>query len=421
MPPEEATRPAGDGPRTGPRHAAPRRSLLHRLHRPAGKVMALAAMPTAVIVGTVLVPEPALADDADVPFSAGPCVTREDAAEEEARREAAEKREEAAAERAAKEAAGASEQPPAEPGEGSATPAPDASTRPGHPEPSATQGVQDAREPEPEESRHPLDPLGVGPALKDLFDGPDDEESRPPEPSPSAPGPSAQAEDSPAEAGGSGGRPDDPVKDAVEAAAGLVSSRTEELADDVKDTVRTPKDETGDPADTPTGPDGKPRFPCPEADPEALAAADLEPGVPPLPDEPWKLESSLLTLRGLDYHGIVEVRTSTGRVKKVLKFTAEETDIKDLHQLTVGPGGGGRTGHVTARAGSTSTIRGGTVTMYTEELKGNLFGIVPVTFSPATPPPLNVPFAFFTDAKVTQAAQFGGTLKVPGLRNSFTG
>jgi hypothetical protein len=55
--------------------------------------------------------------------------------------------------------------------------------------------------------------------------------------------------------------------------------------------------------------------------------------------------------------------------------------------------------------------------MYTEELKGDLFGIIPITFSPESPPPLDVPYAFFTDVKVTQAAQFGGTLAVPGLHN----
>jgi hypothetical protein len=57
--------------------------------------------------------------------------------------------------------------------------------------------------------------------------------------------------------------------------------------------------------------------------------------------------------------------------------------------------------------------------MYTEKLKGNLFGIIPVTFSPETPPPLDVPFAIFTDVEVTQAGQFGGTLTVPGLRNTI--
>ncbi|MGX1506138.1 UNVERIFIED_CONTAM: hypothetical protein RKD43_004763 [Streptomyces graminofaciens] len=127
----------------------------------------------------------------------------------------------------------------------------------------------------------------------------------------------------------------------------------------------------------------------------------------------------MLTLTGLDYHGIVEVKTGSGKIKKVLKFTATGVDIKDLHQLVVGPNG--TTAHVEADKGSTSTIRDGEVTMYTEELKGNLFGIIPITFSPQTPPPLNVPFAMFTDVKVTQAGQFGGTLTVPGLHNYFTG
>lgn len=113
------------------------------------------------------------------------------------------------------------------------------------------------------------------------------------------------------------------------------------------------------------------------------------------------------------------MRTYNGSIKKVLKFTADTIDIRDLHQLTTGPAG--TTGHVKAAEGSTSTIRNGTVTMYTEELKGNLFGLIPITFSPETPPPLNVPFAFFTDATVKQAGQFGGSLKVPGLQNYFTG
>lgn len=42
--------------RSGPRHAAPRKSLLTKLHIPAGKAFALAAMPTAVFVGMGLTP-----------------------------------------------------------------------------------------------------------------------------------------------------------------------------------------------------------------------------------------------------------------------------------------------------------------------------------------------------------------------------
>jgi hypothetical protein len=202
----------------------------------------------------------------------------------------------------------------------------------------------------------------------------------------------------------------DTTKTAIKDAAGKVGAKVEELPADAKG-LDAKKDE-----DIPEG--AKPRFPCPEADPEALAAAELEQGIPLLPDEPWILNSTKLTLKGLKYHGIVEVKTGSGKIKKVLKFTAKDgVDIKDLHQRTVHSDG--FTGHVRSDKGSTSTMTNGTVTMYTERLKGNLFGLIPVTFSPETPPPLDVPFAIFTDVEVVQAGQFGGTLTVPGLRNTI--
>jgi hypothetical protein len=53
--------------------------------------------------------------------------------------------------------------------------------------------------------------------------------------------------------------------------------------------------------------------------------------------------------------------------------------------------------------------------MYTQELKGNLLGIIPVDFTPDEPPPLTLPVLFFTDVTVVQAGQFGGTLTIPGM------
>ena len=82
------------------------------------------------------------------------------------------------------------------------------------------------------------------------------------------------------------------------------------------------------------------------------------------------------------------------------------------HQLNFS----GKTYHVQAASGSTSTIRDGDTVMYTESISGNLFGLIPVTFSPDSPPPLNIPLIYFTNVKVTQAAQFGGSLHVPGMR-----
>ncbi|MFC9858959.1 MULTISPECIES: hypothetical protein [unclassified Streptomyces] len=409
--------------RRGPRHAAPKKSLLTKLHMPNGKkAFALAAMPTAVFVGMGLTPKLALADDhADIPFAPGPCVTRSDEPSESESPKATPSPSATSKDEAGKDEPGKGEESGKDDG---ATPKPSASTPTGE-DPAGDAAKEKSAPtpgptPTPTKSKNPLDPLGVGDALKDLFDGPDKETASP---SPSAttgtPKPSDSATTAPADKDKGEGKDGDRAKgtadktaDAIREAADRAGKNVEELDEDVKG-LDPKKDE-----DIPDG--AKPRFPCPTADPDALAAADLEQGLPLLPTDPWILESSMLTLNGLDYKGIVEVRKADGSIKKVLKFTASSIDIKDLHQLTTGPVAG-TTGHVKSRPGSTSTIRNGTVTMYTEELKGNLFGLIPITFNTETPPPLNVPFAFFTKVKVTQAGQFGGSLTVPGLENFFTG
>ncbi|MGW7229559.1 hypothetical protein [Streptomyces cyaneofuscatus] len=429
--------------RKGPRHAAPKKSLLTKLHMPSGKkAFALAAMPTAVFVGMGLTPKLAMADgNPDIPFAPGPCVTRSD--EPDPSESASESESESPKATPTPSATPTDEPDKGEqPGRGggatpkptesgTATEDPAAGEKPdtADEKPAGKPAEEPSPTPTPTKSKNPLDPLGLGDALKDLFDpdkGKDKAEEKPEETASPSPSPTA---DSPKPAD----KPKAPEKDADKDPAKDPSDQAKEEADGTADAIREAAEKAGkdvkeldddvkglDPKKDEDIPDGaKPRFPCPEPDPEALAAASLEPGIPLLPADPWILESSLLTLNGLDYKGIVEVKKSDGSIKKVLKFTASSIDIKDLHQLTVGPAG--TTGHVKSRPGSTSTIRNGTVTMYTEELKGNLFGLIPITFNPQTPPPLNVPFAFFTKVKVVQAGQFGGSLKVPGLQNYLEG
>ncbi|WP_230535420.1 hypothetical protein OHB02_22470 [Streptomyces albidoflavus] len=422
--------------RTGPRHAAPRKSLLTKLQIPAGKAFALAAMPTAVFVGMGLTPKLALADDkADIPRG-GPCVTRSDEPSEPAEPDATPSPEPGASKPASP---GATPTPSASPsapsGGGSEKPEPDPADE------------QPTTEPEPEKTKNPLDPLGLGDALKDLFT-PGDEKSEEPEPEPSASekaggtsGGTTEKDDEGTADSGTADRKASDEKAAEKKAADKKEAAEKKAADEAKAKEEAAEEEAElSPAEQlkkdieeaarkngvsvselAAGAQGAVGAadddPC-APDPKALADLDLEPGIPLLPDDPWRLESSKLTLGGLDYHGVVKVKTYSGKVKPVLKFTAKTTDIKDLHQLTVGPKG--QTGHVKAAEGSTSTIRNGEVTMYTEELKGNLFGLIPITFNPESPPPLNVPWAFFTKVKVVQAGQFGGTLTVPGLQNYFT-
>jgi hypothetical protein len=154
------------------------------------------------------------------------------------------------------------------------------------------------------------------------------------------------------------------------------------------------------------------------------AATDAEGGIDnktPLPDDPWYLQASSLTLKGADYQGIVKVRTANGTVKRVLKYVISGgTDIGDLHQI-VHDKQSGKTYNVQASTGYPhSTITGGPTVMYTESISGNLLGLIPLTFTPDSPPPLNIPLIYFTNVKVTQAGQFGGTLTIPGMRQFTT-
>ncbi|MGW6244733.1 hypothetical protein [Streptomyces roseolus] len=434
--------------RSGPRHAAPRKTLLNRIQGPAGKAMALAAMPTAVLMGMGLAPSPALADEKDVPFAPGPCVSRSDepVAEETTATPTAKATETAKPEPTAT----ATATTPAEP-TGQPTTAPSATATPtATASPSATTALQGGAQaaaaetaptataaPTPTQSVDPLDPLGVGDALKDLFGGlapkqePTATPTATPTPTPSATtaapqqkaatadetqapateAPAAKTDTAKTDTAKTGTTDTkaDATKAAIKEAAEKAGVEVQELPESAQGLEAKPD------TDIPDG--AKPRFPCPERDDAALAAAEIEPGIPLLPDEPWRLESSRLALSGLKYHGIVEVRTYGGKVKKVLKFTATYVGIKDLHQIT--EHSEGREAHVRSQRGSTSTITDGPVTMYTEELKGNLLGIIPITFGPESPPPLDLPAVFFTNVKLKQAGQFGGTLKVEDLRNTI--
>ncbi|MFS8104974.1 hypothetical protein LFM09_48520 [Lentzea alba] len=120
----------------------------------------------------------------------------------------------------------------------------------------------------------------------------------------------------------------------------------------------------------------------------------------------------------MNFVGVVDALLD-GEVVKVLKFTAGDMRIKDLVQSAqISPG----VRLVTAaRPGSTSTVSPGRIELFTLQLKGNLdlFGIkIPVDYSAAHPPPLNVPFVTFTEVTVRNTDLVGGTLRIPGARIS---
>ncbi|WP_166021140.1 hypothetical protein [Streptomyces chilikensis] len=406
--------------RTGPRHAAPRKPLRARLQIPRGKAMAIAAMPTAVLMGMGLTPTLAQADDRPA-LPKGSLTAEEYQACVEVVEEA--------------EKGGASEEgeKPEDGGKPGETPGKDEPGTPGKPAPDEPEpdepepdepapGEPDPEEPAPEEpapgdgadqepapEETPGKPNlldGLGDALEDLFDGPE----KTGDPAAEEPGAEAPAEeeapaDAPEKDAGTApereetSEPAAPApKDAVEETAKAVEEAAK--AAEEGEAAEEAEESAVDPEDCPVATDE-------EGGLEAIVA---------LPDRPWELQASSLLLKGSRYEGVVKVKTANGTVKKVLKYVVSDgTDIGDLHQ-TVRDDRSGKTHHVVAAEGSTSTIRGGDTVMYTESISGKLLGFVPVTFSPEHPPPLDIPVIYFTDVKVVQAGQFGGNLTVPGLR-----
>ncbi|MHB9853737.1 hypothetical protein ACSYGO_31465 [Streptomyces krungchingensis] len=418
--------------RTGPRHAAPRKPLFTRFHMPAGKAIALAAMPTAVLMGMGLTPTLAQAEDHPTAKSL--------TADEYQKCVEAVTGSEDGKDASDTASPSASSSPSASESADTATPKPSSSSGSSDETSSSDSGSDDKAEPTPsassssagtsqnssdgaastpapsasESSKNPLDPLGVGDALKDLLT-PDDTASPTPTPSASA----SESKDSSAS-------DDKSVSDTVKDTTDKVTKTVE---DTVKDTTDTASKAASDATEkVQEAADAATASPSPSASESTDAsdcpvATDDEGGVDnpvALPDDPWYLNASSLLLKGADYKGIVKVKTANGSTKRVLKYVISDgTDIGDLHQ-TVNDKQSGKTYHVQAAKGSTSTIRDGKTIMYTESISGNLLGLIPITFDPDNPPPLNIPLIYFTKVKVVQAGQFGGTLTVPGLHQYTT-
>ncbi|ARF57477.1 hypothetical protein [Streptomyces gilvosporeus] len=391
---------------------------------PAGKAIAIAAMPSAVLMGMGLTPQMAIAKTAPKsPFKDGPCVTAPDKTGGDTKAKQGTK------DQPTKDATQPSAKPSAKP---SSSAGKDAGSTPA-PAPSASQKTDEpsgSATPSPSASSDKKDDGGllggIGDALGGLLGGKSSDSSSQPSssPSPSAtktasPSPSPSASKDTSSSSKDSGSGTNQLSDTVNGLKDGATRAVQDPAKGVNDTVHGAVG-TADNALPGGGLDGKDAsgkqsYPCVV---ENKQKGKDEQTPVTLPDDPWHLESSGLTLRGLNYEGVVNVTTQNGHTKQVLKFTADSIDIGDLHQI-VDDKASGKKYHVESTPGSTSTIRGGKVTMYTERLQGNLFGLIPIVFDPEHPPPLNVSYAYFTKVKLDQAGQFGGNLHVPGMHVSI--
>ncbi|MEV4444989.1 MULTISPECIES: hypothetical protein [Streptomyces] len=421
--------------RTGPRHAAPRKPLFTRFHVPAGKAVAIAAMPTAVLMGMGFTPTLARADDHSPAKSLTAdeyqkCVEAVDGKDASASPTPSAS---TSSSSSASASASADKPDPTPSASTSSSPDKTSSSDSGSddkagstPTPSASKSAQSsgggsASTATPSASASSGgDLLGtIGDAITGIFTGGSGSTAS----ATASPTPSASASASASATKDTGDKTtSDTLKDTTGKVADTVKNTVKDTTDTAtkaaEDTTKAVKDAT----DAVTSPSPSASSTTNAAD--CPVATDAEGGVDnpvTLPDDPWYLNASSLLLKGADYQGIVKVKTANGTVKKVLKYVISDgTDIGDLHQ-TVNDKQSGKTYHVQAGSGTTSTIRDGKTVMYTESISGNLLGLIPITFSPDNPPPLNIPLIYFTKVKVVQAGQFGGTLTIPGLHQYVTG
>jgi hypothetical protein len=108
------------------------------------------------------------------------------------------------------------------------------------------------------------------------------------------------------------------------------------------------------------------------------------------------------------YDGVVNLPTKTGSLQ-VLKFSMASA-VTEPFQLKVREPNGKNT----VITSSKLTISGN-VKFYTSKFSGKLFGLIPVTFTPDSPPPLTLPVLWFTDATIDLAFVQCDTLTAPKM------
>jgi hypothetical protein len=135
------------------------------------------------------------------------------------------------------------------------------------------------------------------------------------------------------------------------------------------------------------------------------AGADGEPAVA---IKGGLLEGHSLNMYNSTYDGTVDLQTANGPLK-ALKFSMSKA-VTEPFSLTITEAGGRHTVITSKKLTIADTVK-----FYTPNFQGRLFGVFPVTFTPDSPPPLTLPWLWFTDVKINLAFVSCGTLTAAPL------
>jgi hypothetical protein len=140
--------------------------------------------------------------------------------------------------------------------------------------------------------------------------------------------------------------------------------------------------------------------------PGVIKKAAADPGVPKVAAAPAVLTGAKLTMYDSTYDGVADLDTAAGPVR-ALKFSMSKA-VTTPFQLKVSEPNG-KTTVITSPELTTK----GNVKFYTPKFTGRLFGLIPVTFTPESPPPLTLPILIFTDVTIDLAFVQCDTLSTP--------
>ena len=168
------------------------------------------------------------------------------------------------------------------------------------------------------------------------------------------------------------------------------------------------------PTKAPTkAPTTAPAKPCGTATgPGSARTLAVGPDQPPINAVPSLMTAASLTMSGLSFDGVVDLPTKTGTLK-VLQFSMSKSVATPFQLLTPAPDG------QTLAFNSSSLTVQGNVKFYTTKFQGNLFGLIPVTFTPEAPPPLILPELVFSDARIELAFVRSDVLTAPSLNIQY--
>jgi hypothetical protein len=121
--------------------------------------------------------------------------------------------------------------------------------------------------------------------------------------------------------------------------------------------------------------------------------------IPPVAVKPGRMEVDSLVMTNLSYDGVVDMPMVGGGTFKALKFSMDSAVNKPF-KLTIDEPNGTQTKITSAELTTTGQVR-----FYTPEFKGKIAGLIPVVFTPDSPPPFIPPIIPipFTDVEIKLA------------------